>query len=350
MISDMTRIWEDRRFVRWWYIGIYGHIAMLTVFIGGNVLFLATHFYQDSVLGHRVRPPSLVLGAATGVTIVFLVIVYWWLMWATPVPTIFERKLNRVIQRRRNMIKTVATPQTHVTVQHTSGFYFRESNILPSLSSPLGPCLGDVVYSFKNEVSRYTPELRYTSIVIEDGRLPPGRSKAGRTALDTIIRNAISNASIGEYEPTSLPTGSTIPWLVLFCSLLGILFFLVFSVSLLIGISSPPALGDALLYGVSVFGIALFAYMGLRELGLFPLPLFRGECSAEKTRVFHGFRWKTFEPGRDLAIVRFTSDQEADIAFLGADGSHATARVGGKYLDHFIACWARPGAKTAASS
>lgn len=213
----------------------------------------------------------------------------------------------------------------------------------------------DTGRSLNNAVQHYDmllDEAGYTgmrrSLIVEEGRVERLSPVSSKTLAEIVI-DAASGVSLGEVEPMTLPIRLRpliiITWVCYAVMALMPAFSIFIYRTIGTATSNGITRGALLDYerlSFGIVGVFILGYMSLRELGFFPLPLFRGECSAEKTRVFHGFRWKTFEPGRDLAIVRFTSDQEADIAFLGADGSHATVRVGGKYLDHFIACWASP--------
>ena len=337
-------IWRDMRFVQWWDM-----TNVILCAIGSGVLTMVANLLKSRLIYRNYlgldpfdsAPPNRWIVAATAGA--FFLTVY------------FLLHILVHITKRRGSSEDGAwgsdispSPLVEKDTEHL----WIQSQIVELFRWPGGRRnrdLSEVIRKYDALYNKAGLREQRASLFVDGEQA--GEQQTGRSLLEirALLDRAFTNTTVGEVEPVTLPIRFRLS-----SALVPVCIFAPFFFSTLVKVMSnmmtgidPGAGGvgiisDAITFGWGALCVILIGYAVLREQGVFPLPLFRGECSAEKTRIFHRFRWKTFKPGRDLAIVRFTSNQEADIAFLGADGSHATARVGGKYLEHFIACWAAP--------
>jgi len=337
IIIGETSVWRGKYFTRWWDMANAVGCAIFAWCATMLVFFAAKSFYDSYGLHESSSLYAWAVFVSTGA---FYIAAY--LFMRVPVHITTEREL--VKQRLQRSVSGIDDPYMQEAKHTRSHREIAEKFLLPSGRGSEG--IAKAVHEYDAMLDKSGLIEHRASLIIEEGRCRRRWISQDQPTLEVLVSRAYSEAITGEVEPVTLPIR---------LRFLGIM--MPICVALTVGgtstmeilrmVKGSPINAGTRDFAVDMFGIGLASmlivgYLGLREQGLFPLALWRGECSAEKTRVFHGFRWKTFRPGRDLAILRFTSNQEADIAFLGADGSHATARVGGKYLNHFIACWASP--------
>jgi len=191
------------------------------------------------------------------------------------------------------------------------------------------------------------------SLLIEDGR---GATLTGRTtkipkrveAIESFVRRSLARAAGGEEESLTLPprfSGLTGEVMVMF-------FFSSFPFLASFGGANVTRLWThplraggwaqwpmGVMVGIMLGTLACVLVLILRDSGFLPPPALRGTCSPARTTVFSGWKWVSFDPARDLAIVRFYADDAADVLLLGAGGRQGVVRIGGRYLEHFISCW-----------
>ncbi len=317
--------------MRWWDIataltsGFFTLLALLVLgFLGWWVLFDPRPGLLAPV---QLLPGVVVLLSAAAFVGVFILLL-------VPAQRVVERQLAK--ERPSQSSSGLDDPDEQDGLYTRSRRAIAERFFLDSGRAP--HALGVAVQRYHTLHCEAGLASSRASLLIEEGRSIRWSGDEGPT-LESLVDRALVEVTLGEVEPVTLPVrflskGLVLPaWIVFFV-------FGPFAGFRVIG--GVPILGTygLMMLGMSAPFLVIVGYACIREMGFLPFGLWRAECSCERTRVFHGLRWKTFRPGRDLAVVRLTGKREADIALLGADGDHAMLRAGGRSLDHFLACWA----------
>jgi hypothetical protein len=335
-----TSIWRDVRFLRWWDMTDVVCCAMaagfLTMWAGQRLMSRFYHLGHDSFAPEPLN--RWVVAAMAGMFSIAAYVVFRFLL------HMYSERESSVEQPRKSGV------ESSTSVEKDAEQVLFRRKIAETFLRPDGRRIGnigDAVRMYDAMHAEAGLMEQRASLLIEDGRSDALLWKRrSLPEVGTLIDRACTEAMTGEVEPltqVNRPRLSTILMLIGVCVLLYFVKPRRVMFNMMTGWTPGNVwmiiMFDAVMFGWLIWCVVIICYSGLREQGLFPIPMWRGECSIEKTRVFHRFRWKTFHSGRDLAILRFTSDCEADIAFLGANGSYAITRVGGMYLNHFIACW-----------
>lgn len=336
-IADVTSVWRDRRFARSWDPAVaFGCavVAMVVTAIAGYFLL-----YSPLTSGvDPLQPVTLSLWTVFTLAAVAFAVCYWRLL--APMTRIIDwqarwaRKSSRLAKQPDLQSQSVEEAWARRTV--AGSFLKPNGQRRRNLSQAIG------FYDSLHAEEGLTD--RRASLIVEDWRRA---SRADRSkSLNDLVLDTLSDGASDEVEPVALPIrfrldAAFLPLLLIATMLWQPLVSLMTSS----GVSSMiPASGLIIAWrlGIGVAGALFLSYASLHELGLLPIRLLQGSCSPERTTALHRFTWREFRPGRDLAIVRLTTDDEAVAALIGANGDHALIRLGGEYLWHFVSCWARP--------
>lgn len=312
--SGGTHVWRDRRFVRWWdpmiMIPCSGIAGVASVVLGWAFLGMSRDIGQAAWPLHPWSGHALVIFCSITLYVLLFIPLYF----------VGEWQLRRAVDRHDSC--------GQMNEQSLHGHKIVEEVLSSTLFHRRR--LAETVHEHDSLHADAGLSDRRVSLVVEEGRCRP---LAQSPRLSELASRSLTEVAIGESEPVAIPV-VLLRWESA-AVMMGTLILVLLHIAMITSVRGAWWLQDVILAFTP-----LVCYAAFREMGLFPLGLWRGECSSAETKVLHRFRWKVFQPGRDLAVLRFRSDREADVALIGANGDHAVARVGGRYLDHFIACWA----------